>query len=572
MTGDGGELPQEKPLSHGTLLFSALQHIAIIAPIGLVFPLLVLRAADAGFALQEAVVTASLLALGIGNLLLCLRGRMLGSGYLCPAVFTAAYLPASLAAADAGGLSLVFGMTIFAGLCEVAFSFLLRRLRPYLPAEIAGLAVVMIGLILGFMGFRLMLGLDSHGTFREGVSDSHAVAFGLLALALLIVLNVWGRGVFKLFAVLICIGVIYPLAAVLGQVELPDGQQLSLEGLIDLPNLPYLLPSFDITLAVPFMIGALACALRATGDITTCQRIADDSWVRPDMDSIARGVRADGLATACAGLLGAVGLNSFSSSIGLSQATGVIQRRVGLAIGGLFFVLALSPDVVMLAIGMPQALTGAILVFSSAFILSNGLSIIVARLLDARRILTIGVALVFGLSHDVFPEFYDHFPLWLKSISGSSLVVALVLALVLNALFRIGVKRTAELELPLDSSLLPRMVAFCREQGALWGARRDVMERMANSLTEAGELALARGYEGRPLKLHVNYDEFRIRANLEFTVAYPDSDDAPEPPASTARTSPDEDGLEYRLMRHFADSVRMVQNRGQQQVKLVFET
>ncbi|MGM0561593.1 MAG: uracil-xanthine permease family protein [Pseudomonadota bacterium] len=572
MTGDSRELPQEEPLSHGTLLFSALQHIAIIAPIGLVFPLLVLRAADAGFALQETVITASLLALGIGNLLLCLRGRVLGSGYLCPAVFTAAYLPASLAAADAGGLSLVFGMTIFAGLCEVAFSFLLRRLRPYLPAEIAGLAVVMIGLILGFMGFRLLLGLDSHGDFQGDTLDRQAVGLGLFALALIILLNVWGRGVFKLFSVLIAIAVVYPLAVVLQKVDLAGGHDIAPHGLLDIPQLPLLLPSFDASLALPFMIGALACALRATGDITTCQRIADRNWVRPDMRSIARGVRADGLATLCAGLLGTVGLNTFSSSIGLSQASGVIQRRVGLAIGGLFIVLAFSPYIVMLTIGMPQTLTGAILIFSSAFILSNGLSIIVARLLDARRILTIGVALVFGLSHDVFPEFYDHFPLWLKSISGSSLVVALVIALGLNALFRIGVKRTADLELSLDSSLLPQLVDFCREQGALWGARRDVMERVANGLTEAGELALTRGDEGSPLKVQVNYDEFRIRASVAFTASGPDSAGRPEPASSTAAELPGESRLELRLMRHFADSVRLVQRQGQQQVKLVFET
>ncbi|MFD1381635.1 hypothetical protein [Fodinicurvata halophila] len=165
---DTQALPQEQPLSHTTLLLSGLQHLAIIAPIGLVFPLLVLRAADAGAVLQEAMITASLLALGIGSIVLCLRRRALGSGFLCPAVFTAAYLPASLAAAQNGGLALVFGMTMFAGACEIAFSFLLRRLRAYLPVEIAGLAVVMIGLILGLIGFRLLLGLDSHGEFQAG--------------------------------------------------------------------------------------------------------------------------------------------------------------------------------------------------------------------------------------------------------------------------------------------------------------------------------------------------------------------------------------------------------------------
>ena len=58
-----------------------------------------------------------------------------------------------------------------------------------------------------------------------------------------------------------------------------------------LPSLPLLALSFDWSLAVPYLVGALACTLRAVGDITTCQRIANPDWVRPDMGSIERGIR-----------------------------------------------------------------------------------------------------------------------------------------------------------------------------------------------------------------------------------------------------------------------------------------
>ncbi|MFC4352211.1 uracil-xanthine permease family protein [Fodinicurvata halophila] len=566
---DTQALPQEQPLSHTTLLLSGLQHLAIIAPIGLVFPLLVLRAADAGAVLQEAMITASLLALGIGSIVLCLRRRALGSGFLCPAVFTAAYLPASLAAAQNGGLALVFGMTMFAGACEIAFSFLLRRLRAYLPVEIAGLAVVMIGLILGLIGFRLLLGLDSHGEFQAGDLEPGALEVGLFALALVVGLNVWGKGRLRIFSVLICVALAYPLAWGLGQVDLSDFQAAQPQHLLALPHLPLLLPAFDWTLAIPFAAGALACALRATGDITTCQKIAEADWVRPEMGSIERGVRADGLGTLLAGALGTVGMNTFSSSIGLSQATGIIQRRVGFAIGGLFIALAFSPFVVMLTIGMPEPLTGAILIFSSAFILANGLSIIVARLLDARRILTIGIAIVFGISHDVFPPFYDHVPLWLKSITGSALVVALVTALALNALFRIGVRQSASLDRPLNKELLPALVDFCREKGALWGARRDVMERVISGLTEAVELALGRGVSDSPVRVHLHYDEFRILATVSF-------EDAPEqaPVHSEEETeeAPDTSELEFRLMRHFAEKVALSHQQGYTRLKLLFDS
>src|SRR5699024_6434210 len=107
----------------------------------------------------------------------------------------------------------------------------------------------------------------------------------------------------------------------------------------------------------------------------------------------------------------------------------------------------------------------------------------------------------------------------LSSFAGSSLVVALVTALLLNALFRIGIKQSARLDVPLDRGLLREIVAFCQDNGAAWGARRDVMDRVTGALTEAGELALAGGEHGRPLRLDINYDEFRIAASVAYETA-----------------------------------------------------
>lgn len=561
---------QHRPLPVGALLLNGLQHVAIIAPIGLVFPLLVLRAAQADHALQTAVISASLLTLGIGSLLLCWRGRVLGSGFLAPAVFTAAYLPGSLAAARVGGLPLVFGMTIFAGGCEIAFSFLLRRLRPYLPAEIAGLAVVMIGLILGLLGFRLLFGLEGRGAgMTVAELDRAAVAVGLFALALIVTCNVWGAGRVRTFSMLIGVTAAYALAASLGKV---DGTSIDLamrHRPLMLPRLPLLAPAFDGSLVPPFLVGALSCAMRATGDITTCQKIADAGWVRPDFGSIERGVRADGVGTMIAGALGTVGMNTFSASIGLSQATGVIERRVSLAIGGILVALAFLPPIVGIAVAMPPALSGAMLLFTSAFILANGLAIVVSRLLDSRRILAIGIALILGVSHDVFIDFYTALPDWLRGISGSALVVAMVTALGLNAVFRLGVKRSVRLEATLDEDLLNRVVALCREQGPLWGALRDVMERVTNALTEAVELAFVRGVRGAPFTLHLSYDEFHIVAEIGFAVDAPaESPKDDGDPFVDTRIPSD---LEFRLMRHFADRLSFTERDGRLRLHLQFE-
>ncbi|ROP83729.1 NCS2 family nucleobase:cation symporter-2 [Stella humosa] len=573
MTGQqdhrGYSLDDRVPLP--ALLFNAVQHVAIIAPIGLVFPGLVARAAGLSPEATQAVVAASLIALGLGSLLLCRAGRLVGSGFLAPAVFTAAYLPASLAAAALGGLPLVIGMTIFAGLCELLFSFVLYRMRTLLPGEISGLAVLMIGITLALLGFRLVFDISATGQFVAGPDLSSHVALGLGTLALIIALNVWGRGPLRVFAVLIGVAVAYAAAAFAGRVEIAIIDAGMAGGLLRLPRLPLVLPAFDLSLAPPFMVGALAAALRAMGDITTCQRMNDRDWVRPDFISIQRGVRADGLATILSGCLGSVGLNTFSGSIGLAQASGVTARRIGPAIAGLFVLLAFFPPVIALAAAIPQPVTGAVLMFSSAFIIASGLQIIVARLLDARRILAIGLAFTFGVSHAAFLGFYTALPTWLATVSSSALVVALVIALSLNAIFRIGTSQTRTLTLPIDADLTSGIHAFCDDSGAAWGARRDVVERVFGASLEAGELALANGAPGTPFQLSLTFDEFFIDATASYELGQPppvlDAED--DMYAETLVRMAD---LPMLLIHRQADRVAVATERGRSILRMRFDS
>jgi len=84
----------------------------------------------------STLMITSFLALGVATLLQACRHGGIGSGFLAPAVFTAAYLPPSLAAAHAGRLGLVFGMTIFAGLLEIGLAFLIRRFPKCFPPKL----------------------------------------------------------------------------------------------------------------------------------------------------------------------------------------------------------------------------------------------------------------------------------------------------------------------------------------------------------------------------------------------------------------------------------------------------
>src|SRR5262245_40516007 len=86
-----------------TIVLSALQHVGLTT-IFLIFPLAILREIGAPVSLATNVLSHAAIALGIGTLLQCLPKGAVGSGFLCPANYSAIYLAPSLAAAKLGCL------------------------------------------------------------------------------------------------------------------------------------------------------------------------------------------------------------------------------------------------------------------------------------------------------------------------------------------------------------------------------------------------------------------------------------------------------------------------------------
>ena len=373
------------------------------------------------------------MALGVAALLQGLPKGPVGSGFLCPANYSAIYLAPALAATKLGGLHLLFGMTVFAGIVEAALSPTLRRIRPLFPPELSGLVIFFVGTTVGSLGFRYLLGVGSNKPIGHG-----EVSVALITLGVTVGLNVWGKGQPRLFCALIGMMAGYAAAIATGVLSTADLARLGTLPVVAFPGLGHIGWSFTLTLTLPFAISALVAAVKAVAVVTVCQRINDAEWVRPQMTSLGRGVLADGLGTVLAGLMGSIGLNCSPTCSGLSAATGVTSRVVGFAVGGLLMALGFLPMLTGVFVLMPRPVMGAALIFAACFILINGLQTITSRMFDARRTLVIGLALSTGFAAEIFPDMADRLPVVLKPIVGSSLVLGTLTALLLNFLFRLG--------------------------------------------------------------------------------------------------------------------------------------
>jgi xanthine permease XanP len=108
----------------------------------LVLVAIIIRAARLPATESVNLMALACVGVAIGTVLQALPRGPIGSGFLAPPVYSATYLAPSVLAAQIGGMRLVFGMTIAAGVMEIAIALLLTRLRivltPGMPAATPG--------------------------------------------------------------------------------------------------------------------------------------------------------------------------------------------------------------------------------------------------------------------------------------------------------------------------------------------------------------------------------------------------------------------------------------------------
>lgn len=190
-----------------------------------------------------------------------MNGKWIGSGYLVAVCSATPYFSCASTAIEAGGIALVMGMTIVAGALEVSFSFIINRLRPFFPTEISGLCTLLIGVIVGVLGFREALGLDAAGA--QVTASTQDMTISALTLALMIGLNLWGAGPFRIYCAIIGVVAGYLTAALLGLVDPHIVETLNSSPVFDVPHLSFPAPTFSLYLFVPFLAAALTNSVKA---------------------------------------------------------------------------------------------------------------------------------------------------------------------------------------------------------------------------------------------------------------------------------------------------------------------
>lgn len=541
----------------------SVQHVLAMA-VGWIYVVVGVSSMGGSAAQASSLIRMSMIASGVATILQARKGRW-GSGYFCPASCSLTYLAPVILAGKTGGLPLLFGMTTFSGIFTGVLSRFIRRLRALFPPDVTGLIVAVVGIQLVALGVPRFLGYAGPGT--RALPGSAWV--GIITLTAMIMPTIWGKGTLRMYPILLGMCAGFSASLALGVVTLAQLRNEVSGSWIGLPHRAAGGMAFSFPLVVPFLIIGIAATLKTVGDLTLCQKMNDADWKRTELKSVSGGVLANSVGSVISGILGGVPQNTASASLGLSLATGVTSRALALPAGILVIALAFFPKLAAVFSAMPTPVMGAVLVYSACFLVLGGLQVMTSRMLDARRILAVGIALVFGLSVEIAPDLYRDVPEMLRPMFASSTAVSTVLVVFLSVLFRIGVKKHRTLELTLGEDNLSKIAEFMEEQGSAWGMRREVVARATDAIYE---LVTNGNLPARSPKIlaRTDFDEFGLEAELEYEgdpVELADEMPSLEDLASGRGVA----RLSGYMVRQYADRVKVKQRGSTCTLRLHFE-
>lgn len=378
-------------------------------------------------------VSATLLFAGLGTLLFHAITRFkvpafLGSSFAFIGGYaTVTEMGAAQGLSTAEALPYACVGVFFAGLLYFVLAGLFamfgaRRVMRYFPPIVTGPIIISIGLIL------------------SGSAITNCMAnwwIALLAIAIIIVANIWGRGMIRIVPILLGVVGSYAVAAIFGQVDFTAVREAAWIGvpfhMKDTAFAVFANPDWGLLVSaiITIMPIALATMVEHIGDMCAISSTVGRNFLADP--GLHRTLVGDGLATSIASLFGAPANTTYGENTGVLNLTKVFDPRV-IRLAAVFAILfSLSPKFAALVSSMPTATIGGVSLVLYGMISAVGVRNVVDNKVDftasrnviiAAMILVLAIGIKYGAN--------DAVSLGFTSLSG--LAVAAIVGIALNAL------------------------------------------------------------------------------------------------------------------------------------------
>ena len=297
-----------------------------------------------------------------------------------------------------------------------------ERVLKYFPPVVTGPMVISIGLCLS-------------GSAITNASEDWLIA--LVAILVVIISNMWGRGIVRIVPILLGVAASYGLAACMGKVDFtslkeaawigwPVARENTALAVFDNPDYSLLMSSIIAIMPIAF-----ATIMEHIGDMCAISGTVGKFFLADP--GLHRTLTGDGVATTLASLFGAPANTTYGENTGVLNITKVYDPRVIRLAAVFAILLSFCPKFTCLVGMMPSATIGGVSLILYGMISAIGIRNMVEANIDfvqmrnitiAALILVIAIGVKYGANDSIA----------IGSIHLSGLALAAIVGILLNAI------------------------------------------------------------------------------------------------------------------------------------------
>lgn len=402
-----------KEISKTQAIFLGLQHTFAMFGATILVPIL-----------TGLPISTTLLMAGLGTLLfhLITGGKVpvfLGSSF--------AFLGGYAAVApnkDAASLAKANGGIIVAGAIYLILALLIKlvgvkRVMRFFPPIVTGPIIISIGLILAPSAIN-------------NASENWLLA--VAAILIVIVANIWGKGMIKIVPFILAIVGAYVLALIMKTVDFSNLNEVMARGKhIELPIYKEYFASFDLSAILTIAPIALATMMEHIGDVSAVSATCEKNYI--SNPGLHRTLLGDGLATMLSAGFGGPANTTYGENTGVLALTKVYAPGI-MRIAALFAIfLSLFPAVSAVIATIPGAIIGGVSLILYGTISAVGVRNLVENEVDltkSRNLIIAAVILTTALGFTGIGGITFMINGYALNLSG--LAIASILGILLNAI------------------------------------------------------------------------------------------------------------------------------------------
>ena len=384
-------------LGYGKMAILGIQHLFAMFGATILVPILV----NSYFHGEGLSIQVTLFFAGLGTLLFHFLAKwkvpaFLGSSFAFLGGFaTVAELKSGKFADMSYGEKLPYacGGIVVAGLLYLILAVIIRavgvkKVMRFLPPIVTGPIIICIGL----------------GLAPSAISNaSMNWPLALIALAVVIIINIWGKGMVKIIPILLGVVISYVAAVIMNAMGVTnaDGSAIlnfapiAKAGFVGLP--PFIFAKFDLTAIFVMAPIAIASMMEHVGDISAISATTEQNFIQDP--GLHRTLVGDGLATALAGMFGGPANTTYGENTGVLELSKVYDPKVIRLAACYAIVLSFIPKMAQVIGTMPSAIIGGISFILYGMISAIGIRNMVENQVDftkSRNLIIAAVIMVCG--------------------------------------------------------------------------------------------------------------------------------------------------------------------------------